>query len=185
MNVLLSTQLNVLDFIILTILIIGFVMGLIKGVIKQAFALGGLLCGLILGSLVYKPVAVFLQNVVKMSDDVAQVVAFILILIAVPIVFLIIGNILSKLVKVVKLESIDRLGGGLFGFMKYFLIMGLVFQLLEMSGFSDKVIRSEENKTSVLYKPVYESSNRCLKWAWKKMSSAKENFTTKDDDKII
>jgi membrane protein required for colicin V production len=181
MNVLLSTQLNVLDFIILAVLVTGFVMGLIKGVIKQAFALGGLLCGLIIGSLLYKPFAVFLQNVVKMSDNVAQVVAFILILIAVPIAFVILGTLFSRLVKVAKLEFIDRLGGGLFGLMKYFLIMGLFFQLLEISGFSDKVIRSGEGKTSVLYQPVYETSNKCLRWAWKKMSSVKDNFTTKDD----
>jgi|SRR5574344_1201368 membrane protein required for colicin V production len=182
MNVLLSTQLNVLDFIILAVLITGFVMGLIKGVIKQAFALGGLLCGLIIGSLVYKPVSVFLQNAVKMSDNVAQVVAFLLILLAVPIAFLILGNLLSRFVKVAKLEVIDRIGGGFFGLVKYFLIMGLFFQLFEISGFSDKVIRSEDCKASVLYQPVYETSNKCLKWAWKKMSSIKDNVTTKDDE---
>lgn len=184
MNVLLSTPLNVLDFIILAVFVTGFVMGLIKGVIKQAFALGGLLCGLIIGSLVYKPVAVFLQNGVKMSDNIAQVVAFLLILLAVPIAFLILGSLLSRFVKVSKLELIDRLGGGLFGLMKCFLIMGLLFQLLEISGFSDKVIRSEECKASVLYQPVYETSNKCLKWTWKKMSSVKDNFTTKDDENL-
>ena len=163
------TSLNTLDYIILVLLLIGLITGFAQGVIKQAFGLGGLLGGLVCGALLYKPAAVFLQDVVDMDDNVAQVVAFIVILILVPVVFSIVGNLLSKLVHIISLGFVDRLLGGLFGVVKFFIVIGLCIQLLEMTGVADKLIRNSEKKESLLYEQARVISDNCLRWTWNKV----------------
>ena len=163
------TSLNTLDYIILILLLIGLITGFAQGVIKQAFGLGGLLGGLVCGALLYKPAAVFLQDVVDMDDNVAQVVAFIVILILVPVVFSIVGNLLSKLVHIISLGFVDRLLGGIFGVVKFFIVIGLCIQLLEMAGVADKLIRNSEKKESLLYEQARVISDNCLRWTWNKV----------------
>lgn len=162
-------SLNTLDYIILIMLLIGLLTGYAQGVIRQAFGLGGLLGGLVCGALLYKPAALFLQDVVDMSDEVAQVVAFIVILLIVPIVFSIVGNLLSKFVRIISLGFVDRLLGGIFGVLKFFIVIGLCIQLMEMTGVADKVIRNSEKKESRLYEQVRVITDSCLKWTWNKM----------------
>lgn len=161
--------LNTLDYIILILLLIGLLTGFAQGVIKQAFGLGGLVGGLICGALLYKPAAVFLQDAIDMDDNVAQVVAFIIILIIVPLVFSIVGNLLSKFVKIISLGFVDRLLGGVFGVLKFFIVIGLCIQLLEMTGIVDKVIRSGEKKESRFYEQARVLSDNCLRWTWNKV----------------
>lgn len=171
-------SLNTLDYVILILLLIGLLTGIAQGVIKQAFGLGGLLGGLLLGALLYKPAALFLLDVIEMEFNVAQVVAFIVILIIVPIVFSIVGNLLSKIVKIISLGFVDRLLGGVFGVIKFFIVIGLSIQLLEMTGVADKVIRSDEKKESQLYEQARVISDACLKWTWDRV---KPHIEVKDE----
>ncbi len=110
-----------------------------------------------------------------MSEKTAAVIAFLAILVLVPIVFMIVGSLLSKLVKVVKLGFFDRLAGGLFGLLKYFICLGLFIQFLEYTGLADKCIRKDVERQSVLYEPVRKISDACLHWTWEKMMSYSDN----------
>lgn len=165
-----------IDLIILLVLAIGFMFGCIKGVIKQAFSLGGLIAGLILGSFLSKPVSVFLLDSIKMSEKTASVVAFILILIIVPLVFTLLGNVLSKIFKAANLGFLDRLAGGLFGMLKFTIFMGLAIQLLEYTGLSEKLINKDEEHQSRFYEPVRKTTDKCLNWAWQHVMEQKERI---------
>lgn len=160
---------NALDWVIVSILGIGFVIGFIKGVIKQAFSLGGLILGIICGTLLYRPFADFLQNILKMSDQTARIVAFVIILLVIPIVCGLLGKLLSKLVHAASLGFVDRLIGAVFGLIKFVLFMGLVILLLEITGLEDRIVNNEEKKQSQLYVPVRDFSSFCLRWTWNKV----------------
>lgn len=181
---------NALDWVIVSILGIGFVTGFIKGVIKQAFSLGGLILGIVCGTLLFRPFAGFLQNILNMSDQTARIVAFVIILLVVPILCGLLGKLLSKLVHAASLGFVDRLIGALFGLVKFIIFMGLVILLLEITGLGDRIVNNEEKKQSQLYVPVRNFSSFCLRWTWNKVQENaddlipdfKDNPEQKDTD---
>ena len=166
----------ILDWIILIVMLIGLIGGLVKGVIRQIFSLGGLILGIILGTLLYQPFAGLLLRIFRMSDQTARIVAFVIILLLVPIVCGLLGKALSKLVHAANLGFIDRLLGGVFGLFKVVLIMGLVIMVLDMTGVSDKIVKKEEKKQSRLYVPVSDFSGFCLQWTWDKVKENAEDL---------
>lgn len=170
------SNLNWVDLLIVAVLAAGFISGMVKGVIKQAFSLGGLAAGLVVGMLLYEPAADLLLQKVKMSETAACITAFIVILLMVPLLFTFAGELLSKLIKVIKLGFVDRLLGGVFGLVKYLLIMGLVLQLLDYTGLTGMILKEESDKTqSRFYQPVRELTDACLKWTWDSVMDQVQN----------
>jgi len=172
-----------LDIVILSILCVGFVIGFIKGIIKQAFSLGGLILGIVFGTLLYRPFAGLLMNIFRMSDHTARIVAFVIILLIVPIVCGVVGKILSKVVRAAHLGFIDRIAGALFGLLKYILVMGLVIMIFEMTGVSDRIMNGTERKQSKFYAPVRSISSFCLHWTWNKVLKNTEDLIPGSPDR--
>ena len=158
-----------LDWVILAVLGVGFVGGFFKGVIRQVFSLGGLILGVVLGSLLYKPFAGFLMNILNIADKTACIVAFILILLVVPIVCSLLGKLLAKVVHASNLGFFDRVLGALFGLFTYMLILGLIIKMLDMTGISRKIIVTDEKRQSRLYQPMSDFTGFCLQWTWNKV----------------
>lgn len=167
---------TVLDCIILCLLITGMVMGFIKGLTKQAFAVLGIILGIILGTLFYKPFADFLRETMNMPDRPASIMAFFIILLVVPLICGVLGNLLSKLIHVASLGFIDRILGAAFGLLKYLLIMGLVIMLLDMTGLSEKYINRSERRQSKMYVYVRNVTSFCLQWTWDKIQDSAEEL---------
>ena len=118
---------------------------------RQKAAVVGLILGIILGTLFYKPFADFLRETMNMPDRPASIMAFFIILLVVPLICGVLGNLLSKLIHIASLGFIDRLLGAAFGLLKYLLIMGLIIMLLDMTGYSDKIINRTERRQSKMY----------------------------------
>ena len=159
----------VLDWIIIIVMLSGLIGGIVKGVIQQIFSLGGLILGIIFGTLLYEPFAALLLSIFRMSDQTARIVAFVIILLLVPMVCGLLGKALSKLVHAANLGFVDRALGAVLGVFKAVLILGLVIMVLDMTGVSDKIVKKEEKKQSQLYVPVSEFSGFCLQWTWNKV----------------
>ena len=158
-----------IDWIIVVVLALGFIAGIVRGLIRQAFSLGGIIAGVICGAFLYKPFSGFLLNGLNMTEKVAQVLSFIVILLLVPILFGLIGRIFSRLVHVADLGFIDRLLGGLFGTLKWFIMLGLLFHLMDMSGLTEKVMKNREDQEKGLYPVVRDGSDFCMQWVWNKV----------------
>ena len=172
-----------LDIVILSVLCVGFVIGFVKGIIKQAFSLGGLILGIVFGTLLYRPFAGLLLNIFRMSDHTARIVAFVIILLIVPIVCGVVGKILSKVVRAANLGFVDRIAGALFGLLKSILIMGLVIMIFEMTGVSDSILNSKEKQQSRFYAPVRSISSFCLHWTWNKVLRNTEDLIPDSPDR--
>ena len=164
---------SITDWIIIGTMVIGLISGLVRGFLRQLFSLGGLLLGVVLGSMLFKPFAEFLSGVVTMQPHVAQVVAFAIILIIVPIVCGILGRLLSKVVKDSGLGILNRLLGAVSGLLIWLLLAGMTIKFLDMTGISAAIpIKEESDKDkqgSVLYAPLRDVSATCLQWTWKKV----------------
>lgn len=161
-----ASNLTAIDILIIIVMAVGVIMGFWKGVIRQAFSLGGLIVGLIMGRLFSGKVSLLFLDSFNMSEKSASILAFILILVVVPIAFMLLGGFLSKVVKIVKLGLMDRLLGALFGLLKYTVFLGLAMQLLDYSGLSDNFVKEDAERRSALYEPVRKVTDFSLRWTW-------------------
>ena len=118
---------NWLDIIIIIALIFPAFVGLKMGIIKAALSLVGLIIGVVLAGNFYEPVSKifgFIPN-----QDVANILAFILILVAVMAVTAVLVRFLKFGVRVVMLGWVDHVGGALFGFLSGFILLSAILAI--------------------------------------------------------
>ena len=138
-----------IDIIILAMIGVGVIMGLMKGFVKQMASIVGLIAGLLMERLA--PVFVT-------STTVAQVLAFILIWVAVPLGFAFVASLLTKALDAVHLGWLNRwLGSGL-GALKYMILIGLAIHVIEYIDPNNELISATKKKESVLYYPMRDLS---------------------------
>lgn len=106
---------NWLDIILTVVLVIPAFMGLRMGIIKAVLSLVGLVVGVVMAGNLYKPVSnifSFINN-----EQVANVLAFALILVLVMVAAAFLARLLRTITKVVMLGWVDNIGGAVFGFL--------------------------------------------------------------------
>ena len=108
------TNLTGFDWLLLAILAWSTFSAFRRGLIRVLFSLGGLFVGILLASWNYAAFALRLTRWCKPLAT-AQVVAFLLILVAAVVVASLIGSFLHKTVSAVGLGFLDRLAGAGFG----------------------------------------------------------------------
>lgn len=147
-----------IDIIIAAMLLIGLISGLRDGLVKQIAGLAGLIGGLLLGRAFYMPVGELLIDTFGMSIQVAQVTAFILILIIIPLLFSLVGWLVSKLLKAICLGWVNRLLGGAVGVLKFSLLAGIIITCIEFFDKQDTFISEQKKMDSALYYPIYDAT---------------------------
>ncbi len=103
-----------LDIVILIVVVITIFLGLRIGLIKGVLSLVGLIVGIILAGRYYVPLSERLTFISQ--ANVAQIVAFALILIGVMAIASVAAWLLKWAASVVMLGWVNRLGGAVFGF---------------------------------------------------------------------
>ncbi|MFC1908463.1 CvpA family protein [Chloroflexota bacterium] len=111
---------NWLDIIILVLIIIPTFLGLKAGIIKTVLSLAGVIVGVILAGQYHETLAGQLTFISQ--PNIANIVAFAIILIVVMIVATVLASMMRWIVSAILLGWVDRLGGAVFGF-----LMGAIF----------------------------------------------------------
>lgn len=145
-----------IDIIILIIIGIGLVLGMVRGFLKQACATVGLIVGLLVARALFGVVGEQLAPHIGMSVSVAQIISFIVIWAVVPVLLMLAGEALTKVLEAVHLGSVNRLLGGITGAILNILFIGLFIQILEYIDPKEKLISRETKEESVFYHPVGE-----------------------------
>jgi membrane protein required for colicin V production len=127
-----AAAMNPLDWSLAILLAYSIVRATMRGFFREAFALGGLIVGLILACWNFRNLAVQLRGLVNSAQR-AELLAFILILVACVIIASLLGKLLSRTASAVGLGFLDRLGGAAFGLVRGTLL-GLAI-LLAMTAF--------------------------------------------------
>jgi len=99
---------NWLDIVLLIILFASAIGGLANGLIKTVLSLVGLIVGVVLAGHYYNAVAGWITFV---PDNIANIIAFALILILVLLIAAILGTILTRAVSAILLGWLNRLTG--------------------------------------------------------------------------
>ena len=143
-----------IDVIICVLLVIGLINGLRDGLVKQIAGLAGVIGGLLLGRMFYTPVGEWLATAFGMSEEASRVVAFIVMLLVVPLLFSLLGWLVEKLLRAVSLNWVNRLLGGLVGILKFALFAGVIITGIEFFDPRNMLLAEEKKETSVLYYPL-------------------------------
>ena len=147
-----------IDIIIAVLLALGLISGMHDGAVKQIAGLAGLIGGLLLGRAFYLPVGEWLTNTFNLSAQSAHITAFILILVVVPLLFNLVGWLVSKLLSIICLGWVNRLLGGFVGVLKCALLVGVIITGIEFFDQHDSLIAAEKKEASVLYYPIYDAT---------------------------
>lgn len=143
-----------IDIIMLVLIGAGAILGLMKGFVKQLASIVGLIAGLLVARALFATVADRLAPALGTSVTIAQILAFILIWVAVPLIFALVGSLLTKALDVVHLGWLNRwLGCGL-GALKYMLFIGLAIHIIEYIDPKEEMFTPTKKQESVLYQPM-------------------------------
>ncbi len=116
---------NLLDFGILLVLMLGAARGLLRGLIKETATFSALLLGGWLAFKFYEKVALLIPF--GMPQSVSRILAFTALLVLVGLIAHLASNLLAGIVKLALLGWVDRLGGMLLGVAEGGFVLGLFF----------------------------------------------------------
>ncbi|MDR0989581.1 MAG: CvpA family protein [Prevotellaceae bacterium] len=145
---------SVIDIFLLLVILAGGVLGYVKGFIKQFAALLGLVGGLLVARALYAPLARKIGPSLTDSMTVAQVLSFIAIWIAVPLLCWVVAALFTRMIEIIRLGWLNRLLGALLGMVKYVLLLSLLICVLEYIDSDSTLIKPSAKRESVLYAPV-------------------------------
>lgn len=143
-----------IDIIILIAIGAGAIRGFMKGFIRQLTSILGLIAGLLAAKALYASLAEKLCPVVTDSMTVAQVLSFIIIWIAVPLIFTVVASVLTKAMEVISLGWLNRFLGAGLGALKFLLLASLLICVIEFIDSDNHLINKTKKDASVLYYPI-------------------------------
>jgi membrane protein required for colicin V production len=114
---------NILDIVLIVALVGSALAGLYIGIIKAALSLVGIIVGVFLAGQFYEPLAELLTF---MPEDVANIAAFVLILVGVIVVAGLVARLLKLALKMVLLGWVDKVGGAVVGFLVGAIIWSII-----------------------------------------------------------
>ena len=123
---------NLLDWIIAALLLLGTVQGYRRGFFREAAALIGLLGGILLGIIAADTSGRILSGLTDWNPLPVQILAFILVFVVVAGLLHLIGISLTRMFKLVMLNLINRLAGMAFGFIKMAFLLSLLLFFLRL-----------------------------------------------------
>jgi membrane protein required for colicin V production len=118
---------NWLDIVLIIALILPIFTGLKQGLIKAALSLAGLIVGVVLASNFYEPLSEVLGFIP--NEDIANVVAFILIISVVMLIASLLSSLLKLTARAVMLGWVDHLSGAIFGFLLGAILWGALLAI--------------------------------------------------------
>ncbi len=133
---------NSLDIFLLIFIAYFTIRGIFRGLIKELIIILALILGYYLAMTFYDPLSHWLLKSFKaLPKTGAQILAFILIFVIINVLLRLLGSFLEKLVKLVFLQSINRLGGALFGLLKSLFFLSIVVFLVRLIPYSAKFLQ--------------------------------------------
>lgn len=145
---------NTLDLVILIPIAVGFVFGLFKGLIKELTSLAAIFLGIYAAKLLSPWMAEVFIKTFKFSDKVAHPLAYILLFIAVAVALLILSKTLDKIFESMSLDGLNKLMGGVFGGLKYALIVSVLINVFDVVDSKFNLVSPITKSESIAYKPV-------------------------------
>ena len=145
---------NTLDILLLIPLAYGLINGLTKGLFKELASLLGIILGIYIARLWAPDFSHWLGTWLDYSPKVLVPVSYLIIFLVVAIGLNVVAFMLEKLMQLVSLGWINKLGGGAFGLLKFALILSILLNAFAMLNSHLKLVETKTLTESYLYTPV-------------------------------
>lgn len=142
---------NILDLFILLVIVFALWKGWHNGLFREVASLVGFVAGMLLAGMLYDWLGDYLAPRLGTSPTFANVFAFIILWVAVPIALGFLARIISKAVNHTCLGGLNRLGGAGISFLKYALLLSCLVNVMSFIHMLDDQKQSQE---SLLYSPT-------------------------------
>ncbi len=118
-------QWTFLDIIFIVIILVSTGFALRKGLMRELISLVALIGGLLLAAFYYQAVARLFLDLAK-TEAVADLIGFLIIFLATILIGAVAAWLVNRFVKMASLEWIDRLMGGVFGFLRGWAVSSII-----------------------------------------------------------
>lgn len=149
-----TSDLPLVDIILGILLIIGLIRGLRKGFIVEIASLIALILG-IYGAIHFSYYAVdFLNNYFSWEDRYINLAALLLTFVLIVIFISLLAKLFTKLAKLIALNMLNRLLGGIFGVLKVAFILSVLLMFFKNFNQEGKILPASSLEKSILYSPI-------------------------------
>ncbi len=139
-----------LDLVILGVLALGVLRGWRTGVARQVVSILGVFVSFGLAVQLMDEVGAVAAESLPIADSVAPLLGFVLVFLGAQILVRALVHIVESMLEALRLTTVNRAAGGLFGAFQAALFMSLVFLVLSTAGWQEGRAQDE----AVLYPPV-------------------------------
>ena len=120
-----------IDISILIIVGAGFVFGLFKGLVRELASLAAIVLGIYGAKLFSSLLVPLVVDMLGVSEKVAQPLSYVVLFIAIAVALLILARTVDKVFDAVSLGGLNKFLGGVFGALKYALIISVLINVFE------------------------------------------------------
>ena len=122
-------DLKILDILALAIVAVSFITALVKGLIRELIALAAAILGLLLAVYYFSAVSPMLERI-GVGTILSELLAFVGIFLGCIVAGSLLSSLLNRFVSALNMKWIDRLLGGVFGLLRGWLIVAVIFLAL-------------------------------------------------------
>lgn len=120
-----------MTLLIIAVSIIGALVGFYQGALKQIASMVGIFVGLLIAVMAYGKFGEMLADLTGTEQSTANIIAFVAIVILLPLVLGWVASLLTKAFKAVHLNFINRIAGAVIGLVSYLLILSVAFNVYD------------------------------------------------------
>lgn len=153
---------NWLDAVILLPLLIGLVRGLMRGLVTELIAILAVILGFIGARMWGHDFSAWIFSQFAWPQPVCDAVAYSLLFIGLAIALNILGKLFTKLLKTIHLGFVNRLLGGIFGALKWAVIVLTLVFIIDCLDRQFHFMKPELKNSSLTYLPAVKSANACF-----------------------
>ncbi|NCB67667.1 MAG: CvpA family protein [Bacteroidia bacterium] len=143
-----------IDISILIIVGAGFVFGLFKGLVRELASLAAIVLGIYGAKLFSSLLVPLVVDMLGVSEKVAQPLSYVVLFIAIAVALLILARTVDKVFDAVSLGGLNKFLGGVFGALKYALIISVLINVFEPLNQKFRFMSEEKQQNSVTYRPL-------------------------------
>lgn len=145
---------NIIDILLSLPLLYGLVQGFRHGLVREIGALIAVVIGIYVAHYFSPDLAKVLSAWVDATPQVARIVAYSIIFLATTAGVHFVAYLISKILDLVKLGTVNKCLGAFFGTVKWLLILSIILKIISMAGQYLPIYENSVVANSKLFKPV-------------------------------